>query len=228
MGVVTASASGGFEFGQNELQNLWSRGGEHVSAYQSFAWFYAVNTGQISIRHGMRGPGGVSSASRPAAWTRWARPGGRSATVRRWWSPAASTRSLCPWGWVAQLASGRLSRSTDPAAGLLPFDERACGHVPGEGGAILVAGGRRPRPDARGARQLYGEVAGYATYLRPAARIRRGSRGCGARSTLALADAGMTADAVDVVFADAAGVAELDLAEAGGDQRGLRPARRCR
>ncbi|MGH3433228.1 MAG: beta-ketoacyl synthase N-terminal-like domain-containing protein, partial [Thermocrispum sp.] len=44
MGVVTASSCGGFEFGQRELQNLWSKGGQYVSAYQSFAWFYAVNT----------------------------------------------------------------------------------------------------------------------------------------------------------------------------------------
>lgn len=59
MGVVTASSSGGFEFGQNELQKLWSKGSRYVSAYQSFAWFYAVNSGQISIRHGMKGPSGV-------------------------------------------------------------------------------------------------------------------------------------------------------------------------
>ena len=57
MGIVTANASGGFEFSQREFQKLWSQGPEHVSAYESFAWFYAVNTGQISIRHGMRGPG---------------------------------------------------------------------------------------------------------------------------------------------------------------------------
>ncbi|HEY3611584.1 MAG TPA: beta-ketoacyl synthase N-terminal-like domain-containing protein, partial [Pseudonocardiaceae bacterium] len=48
IGVITASSSGGFEFGQNELRNLWSKGGRYVSAYQSFAWFYAVNSGQIS------------------------------------------------------------------------------------------------------------------------------------------------------------------------------------
>src|SRR5207248_661025 len=58
-GVVTASSAGGFEFGQRELEKLWSMGSEHVSAYQSFAWFYAVNTGQISIRHGLKGPSGV-------------------------------------------------------------------------------------------------------------------------------------------------------------------------
>ncbi len=30
-----------------------------VGAYQSIAWFYAATTGQISIRHGMKGPCGV-------------------------------------------------------------------------------------------------------------------------------------------------------------------------
>jgi act minimal PKS chain-length factor (CLF/KS beta) len=35
------------------------QGGQYVSAYQSFAWFYAGNTGQISIRHALRGPSGV-------------------------------------------------------------------------------------------------------------------------------------------------------------------------
>ena len=39
MSVVTASSSGGFEFGERELKNLWSKGSNHVSAYQSFAWF---------------------------------------------------------------------------------------------------------------------------------------------------------------------------------------------
>lgn len=58
-GVVTAATAGGFEFGQRELQNLWGKGSKYVSAYQSFAWFYAVNTGQIGIRHGMRGASGV-------------------------------------------------------------------------------------------------------------------------------------------------------------------------
>ncbi|MGW7187674.1 beta-ketoacyl synthase N-terminal-like domain-containing protein, partial [Streptomyces sp. NPDC054838] len=59
MGVVTAAGSGGVEFGGNELRKLWSQGANHVSAYQSFAWFYAANSGQISIRHGLYGPCGV-------------------------------------------------------------------------------------------------------------------------------------------------------------------------
>ncbi|CAM5658555.1 Ketosynthase chain-length factor OS=Streptomyces rochei OX=1928 GN=G3I25_32280 PE=3 SV=1 [Streptomyces rochei] len=58
MGVITASAAGGFNR-RGQLQALWSQGSQYVSAYQSFAWFYAVNSGQISIRNGMKGPSGV-------------------------------------------------------------------------------------------------------------------------------------------------------------------------
>jgi len=59
MSVITASSSGGNEFGQKEIQNLWGKGPNYVGAYQSIAWFYAATTGQISIKHGLKGPCGV-------------------------------------------------------------------------------------------------------------------------------------------------------------------------
>ena len=59
MSVITSSASGGNEFGQREIQNLWGKGPIFVGAYQSIAWFYAATTGQISIKYGMKGPCGV-------------------------------------------------------------------------------------------------------------------------------------------------------------------------
>ena len=77
MGVITASSSGGNEFGQVEIQALWSKGANHVGAYQSIAWFYAATTGQISIRHGMKGHCGVVVVG----GRRW--PRRRSHTARR-------------------------------------------------------------------------------------------------------------------------------------------------
>ncbi|MFD4502456.1 beta-ketoacyl synthase N-terminal-like domain-containing protein, partial [Streptomyces sp. NPDC058457] len=56
IGVVTAAGSGGGEFGQRELQQLWGKGSRFVGPYQSIAWFYAASTGQISIRRGFKGP----------------------------------------------------------------------------------------------------------------------------------------------------------------------------
>ena len=57
--MITASSSGGNEFGQKEIQALWNKGPGFVGAYQSIAWFYAATTGQVSIRHNLKGPCGV-------------------------------------------------------------------------------------------------------------------------------------------------------------------------
>ncbi|MFF3916337.1 ketosynthase chain-length factor [Streptomyces sp. NPDC001852] len=211
MGVVTASSSGGFEFGQKELQNLWARGSRHVSAYQSFAWFYAVNTGQISIRNGMKGPSGVLVSDQAggldaiAVARRQIRKGSRLIVT------GGVDASICSWGWVAQLAGERLSTSEDVERAYVPFDDAAAGHVPGEGGALLVLEAADAARD-RGA-QIYGEIAGYAATFDP----RPGSgREPGLRRSieLALADAGMGPDEVDVVFADAAALPDLDRIEA--------------
>ncbi|MEV2233132.1 ketosynthase chain-length factor [Streptomyces phaeochromogenes] len=212
MGVITASSSGGFEFGQKELKALWSQGSRYVSAYQSFAWFYAVNSGQISIRNGMRGPSGVVVGDQA---------GGLDAVAQarrqiRKGTPLVVSggidASICPWGWVAQMAGDRLSTSDDPARAYVPFDAAARGHVPGEGGALLVLEDLE-RARERGARQIYGEIAGYGSTFDP----RPGSgRPPGLRKAieLALADAESSAGDIDVVFADGAALPELDRIEA--------------
>ncbi|WP_030988305.1 ketosynthase chain-length factor [Streptomyces sp. NRRL WC-3744] len=211
MGVVTASSSGGFEFGQNELQKLWSKGGQYVSAYQSFAWFYAVNTGQISIRNGMKGPSGVVVSDQAGGLDALAQARRQIRKGTRLIVSGAVDASVCPWGWVAQLAGGRLSTRDDAESAYLPFDPRAAGHVPGEGGAILILedlAAARAR-DAR----VYGEIAGYGATFDP----RPGSgREPGLRQAIraALADAGLEPGDIDVVFADAAAVPELDQVEA--------------
>ncbi|MEV5762779.1 ketosynthase chain-length factor [Streptomyces tendae] len=211
MGVVTSSASGGFEFGQRELERLWGQGSEYVSAYQSFAWFYAVNSGQISIRHGMKGPSGVVVSDQAGGLDSVAQARRQVRKGTPLIVTGAVDASLCPWGWVAQQTSGRLSTGEDPETAYLPFDRRAAGHVPGEGGALLVLEGE-DAARARGAK-VYGEIAGYGATFdskpgsgRPPA-LRKAVE-------LALADAGVDARDVDAVFADGAAVPELDRIEA--------------
>lgn len=211
LGVVTASSSGGFEFGQRELQKLWSKGRMYVSAYQSFAWFYAVNTGQISIRNGMRGPGVVVVSDQAggldaiALGRRQIRKGSRLIVS------GGVDASICPWAWAAQLASGRLSTSDDRNRAYQPFDAEAAGHVAGEGGALIVL------EDAKSARQrgaqVYGEIAGYGSTFDPKPGTGRepGLRGA---IQLALDDAGLVPGEIDVVYADAAAIPELDRLEA--------------
>ncbi|MEU1217171.1 ketosynthase chain-length factor [Streptomyces sp. NPDC005790] len=212
MGVVTASTSGGFEFGQNELQRLWSQGSQYVSAYQSFAWFYAVNSGQISIRNGMRGPSGVVVSDQAGGLDAIAQARRQIRKGSRLIFSGGFDASICPWGWVAQIAGGRLSTRTDPERAYLPFDADANGYVPGEGGALLILESERSARE-RGADNVYGEIAGYGATFDP----RPGSgREPGLRRAVerALADAGTSPDEVDVVFADAAGTPRLDREEA--------------
>lgn len=211
-GVVTAASGGGFAFGQRELEALWSKGGRYVSAYQSFAWFYPVNTGQISIRHDLRGPSGTLVAEQA---------GGLDAVAKARRNLRGSTRlmvsggvdgSLCPWGWVCQLQSGQVTSRPDPQRAYIPFDAEASGYLPGEGGALLVM--ESPASLAgRDAAHRYGEIAGYAATFDPPPGSARedGLRRCVQR---ALADARVEASDVDVVFADAAGLPAADLREA--------------
>ncbi|OEU85636.1 beta-ketoacyl synthase [Streptomyces abyssalis] len=212
IGVVTASTSGGFEFGQNELQRLWSQGSQYVSAYQSFAWFYAVNSGQISIRNGMRGPSGVVVSDQAGGLDAIAQARRQLRKGSKMIFSGGFDAPICPWGWTAQLAGGRLSTSEDPDRAYLPFDAAADGYVPGEGGALLILEDEAVAR-ARGAKKIYGEIAGYGATFDP----RPGSGGePGLRRAIetALADAGIEAGEVDVVFADAAGSPDLDRSEA--------------
>ncbi|MFI7146052.1 beta-ketoacyl synthase N-terminal-like domain-containing protein [Nonomuraea sp. NPDC050022] len=208
--ISTAAAFGGFEYGQRQLQSLWRQGPKHVSTYMSFAWFYAVNAGQISIRNATRGPAGVFVGEQA---------GGLDAignALRQVRSGAAvvitggmeSSRS--PYGHASHLGNRDISREPRPDRAYLPFSADACGYVPGEGGAILVV-----EPDAAPQRRQpvrYGRVSGYGA----AFDARPGATGSGLRraAQLALADARRTPQDIDAVFADAGGTRALDLAEA--------------
>jgi 3-oxoacyl-(acyl-carrier-protein) synthase len=214
-GVITASSSGGNEFGQKEIQSLWHKGPGFVGAYQSIAWFYAATTGQISIRHNLKGACGVVVTEAT---------GGLEAlqhsrrTIRRGFETIVSgglEAPIGPYALTCQLGNGNLSRETEPSAAYRPFDARANGYVPGEGGAILIVESQE-RIEQRGAPRVYGEIAGYCAtndaydYGKPAPDAEQLTRAI----RIALEDAGAVPDEIDVIFADASGVPEWDLLEA--------------
>lgn len=211
MAVVTASSSGGTEFGQNEIQRLWASGPQFVGAYQSIAWFYAATTGQISIRHGMRGPCGVISCEQAGGLDTLGQARRLLAGDIRLVVAGGTDASLCPYGLSAQLSTGRLSERDDPTGAYLPFDADASGYVPGEGGAILIV--ERADEAARRGVPVYGSVLGYAATFDPPPGSPRPP---GLRRAIeqALADASLAPGDIDVVFADANGNPAADLAEA--------------
>lgn len=211
LGVVTASCSGGNEFGQREMQKLWGQGPKHVGAYQSIAWFYAASAGQVSIRHGARGPCGVLVSEQAAGLDALGQARREIRSGTRAMLCGGTEAPMSPYAMLCQRASGRLSRAGAASRAYLPFDEAAGGHAPGEGGAMLVVESATSAA-ARGV-PIYGVIAGYAATFDPAPGSAR-PPGLARAIRAALADAGIAADGIDVVFADAAAVPELDRAEA--------------
>ena len=220
--VITASSSGGNEFGQKEIQALWGKGPKFVGAYQSIAWFYAATTGQISIRHGLKGPCGVVIAEGAGGLEALAHS---RRTIRRGVDAVVSgglEAPIGPYALTCQLGNGYLSKATDPAEAYRPFDRRANGYVPGEGGAILLVESRE-RARERGAPRVYAEIAGYGAthdgyhWGKPAADGRQYARAI----SVALADAKISAEEIDAVFADGFGVPEFDAIEAAAIKQAL-------
>ena len=214
MSVITSSSSGGNEFGQKEIQNLWGKGPIFVGAYQSIAWFYAATTGQISIKYGMKGPSSVivseGAGGLEALWH-------SRRMIRRgvdFVVSGGTEAPIGPYALTCQLTSGRLSNGSDPGAAYRPFDEAAAGYVPGEGGAIITVE-HAERARERGAPQVYGEIAGYGATNDGDDPRRSDSDGrqLARAITIALERAGIGPDGVDAIFADATGTPEADAAE---------------
>jgi len=201
--VITASSSGGNEFGQREISQLWSEGPERVTVYQSIAWFYAATTGQLSIRHKMRGPCGVVVGEQAGGLDALAQSRRMLRTGTKAVVTGGTEAPLSPYALVCQGASGLFTDGD-----YLPFDTGASGYVPGEGGAILML-----EDGTRDTSTVYGTMAGYAATFDP----RPGSgRPIGLlRAAIgALKDADIDASEVDVVFADGCGIPSRDAEEA--------------
>lgn len=213
--VALASSSGGNEFGQGELQSLWSEPDGAVSVYQSIAWFYAASVGQISILHQLKGQCSVLVAESAGGLDSFAQA---ARTIRRGTKVvlAGGTEGpLSPYALTCQLSTRRLSTGTDPATAYQPFAPGAAGYVVGEGGAVLLVEDLDHARE-RGA-DIYGEVLGWsATHDGRASRPGDGGDPTQVARAMrvALERADRSASDVDVVFPDAVGVPECDRVEA--------------
>ena len=213
---VTAELSGGNEFGQSEIQALWGKGPGFVGAYQSIAWFYAATTGQISIKHGMKGPCGVIVSEGAGGLEalqharRTIRRGDRHRRRGRARGPDRPVRPDLPDGATATSARGR------PADAYRPFDATRQRLRAGRGRRDPASSRAPSAPQERGRRRSTARSPATAppttptTSGSPAPDGRQYARAM----RLALDDAGVGPEDVDVVFADAAGTPERDAIEA--------------
>ncbi|MCD4748533.1 MAG: beta-ketoacyl-[acyl-carrier-protein] synthase family protein [Thermoanaerobaculales bacterium] len=118
-----------------------------------------------------------------------------------------------PVGLVYFALLGAASTSADPDSACRPFDSRRSGMVIGEGaGLIMLESERHARSRGAG---IYAELAGYGSSMdgfQPTAPHPEGA-GAARAMTNALADAGLTASAIDSINAHGTGTRLNDVAE---------------
>ncbi|MGW3039939.1 ketosynthase chain-length factor [Kitasatospora sp. NPDC001159] len=212
VGVVTAAGSGGGEFGQRELQQLWGQGPKFVGPYQSIAWFYAASTGQISIRGGYKGPCGVVASDEAGGLDALAHA---ARSIKRGTDTVvvgAAEAPLAPYSMVCQLGYPELSLADQPDAAYLPFTAQACGFAPAEGGAMLLL--EDEQAALRRGANVRAHLAGHGATFTGASRWEESREGLAAAIRIALDEARTAPEEIDVVFADALGVPTADRAEA--------------
>ncbi len=155
MSVITASGSGGNEFGQKEIENLWGKGPIFVGAYQSIAWFYAATTGpdrdQVRDEGAVRRrlPGGRRRA-RGALALAPERSGAASTSSSR----GGTEAPIGPYALTCQLTNGRLSLENDAGRRLPPVRRARERLRPGRGRRDRDRRGGWTCEEARGAAGL--------------------------------------------------------------------------
>jgi 3-oxoacyl-[acyl-carrier-protein] synthase II len=160
-GAIIGSGIGGL--GEMEVQHnlMREKGPDRVSPLTIPKMMTNAASGQVAIRHGLRGPSAsVSTACASAANAigdaLWMIRTGRADVMLAGGAEAAlTTMGLCGFGALRALST----RNGDPSRASRPFDRGRDGFVMAEGAGIVVLE-TEVQARARGAR-IYAEVIGY-------------------------------------------------------------------
>ncbi len=161
-GVLIGSGIGGLDGIAQTALTLRDKGPRRVSPFFIPSCLINLVSGQVSIRHGLKGPNhavvtacasgvhAIGDAARLIAY------GDADAMVA-----GGAEASICEIGYAGFLACKALSTGFNdtPEAASRPYDRARDGFVMGEGAGILVLE-EYEHAKARGAR-IYGEVTGY-------------------------------------------------------------------
>ena len=200
-GVLVGTGAAGIAFGEEQYETWFRDGYRRVSPYGIVATFVGMLSSEISMEFELRGMShvvstGCTSASDAMGYALDALRAGRAERI----VTGGAEACIAPGIMAGFARMGTMTRwDGDPARASRPFDRDRDGFVMGEGAWMLVFE-TLESARARGA-TILAEVAGYGTTCDAFHRVRPEPTGEeSARAIeLALADAGLPADAVDYV-----------------------------
>jgi 3-oxoacyl-[acyl-carrier-protein] synthase II len=202
-GVWVGSALGGAAYGEEQNRNFITRGIKAVHPLLALSVFPAAACSNIAIHFGIHGPtlSNSNSCAAGAVALGEALRAVRSGYVRRALAGGVEI-PLTPLIFGAfDVIKSMSQRNHDPATASRPFDEGRDGFVMAEASALLLLE-REEDVVARGA-VPYAELSGYALTNdgQNMASPREDGREAKRAMTLAMQDAGVTADQVDHINA---------------------------
>jgi 3-oxoacyl-[acyl-carrier-protein] synthase II len=215
IGVIVGSGIGGLPMIEDQHKILLERGPDRVSPFFIPAIIVNLASGQVSIKHGLRGPNSaVCTACSTGAHcigdaAKLIEHGKADAMVAGGTEAAISPLSVA--GFASLRALSR--RNDEPERASRPFDRDRDGFVIAEGAGVVVLE-EREAAKARGAR-VYAEVAGYGMSADAHHLTAPADDGNGAVRAMeaALRDAQITADKVDYVNAHGTSTPQGDAVE---------------
>ena len=215
IGVIIGSGIGGLATLVEANNILRDKGASRVGPFVVPGMITNMAAGQVSIRHGMRGP---SYCTTSACASSAHAIGEAFETIKRGWAKAivagGSEAPIVPVGIAAFVNARAIStHNEEPATASRPFDATRDGFVLSEGGAVVVLEDLE-FAQARGARIL-AEVVGYGL-TSDAYHITQpieGGAGALRAMRLALRSAGVSPDEVDYINAHGTSTPAGDVAE---------------
>jgi len=196
----------------------WGRGGmDNLTPLWLLKYLPNMLSCHVTIIHGAEGPSNCITCGDPSGIlavgesTRLIAHGRADVVVA-----GGAESKLNPMGLLRQGLLRRLcvSRNDHPAEACRPFDAAHDGTVIGEGGGVLILE-EIERARQRGAR-IHAEIVGFGAAADPTALdvLKPAAGGLSIAAGKALADAGITAEQVDLLVAHGTGVPAEDRAEA--------------
>lgn len=202
-GVIVSSGIGGMLTFENETRKLIDRGPQRISPFFIPMMIADIAAGQISMRHGLRGPNYAitsacaSSANALADALRIIQRGDADIIVA-----GGAEASITPLGIAGFNAMKALStRNDEPEKASRPFDRDRDGFVMGEGAGVLIVESLE-HVQKRGGK-IYAELAGAGLSADAYHLTAPVPEGIGAQQAMALAvkDAGLRPQEIQYINA---------------------------